>query len=133
MQSITVPSVLSPKPHILATAAICMHSLADPRLIFLAKSTGSRSSNSWLGKAQPYLSSQVTIPTPTPSTESSRIIALVIPKANTSFGCLSFQFSNANDWNELQKSPKLISLSNFIHQLSEQLTDHCTCLQPICK
>jgi hypothetical protein len=43
---------------------------------------------------------------------------------------LSFQFSAANDWNELQKSLKLdthISLTNFKHQLSEQFTDHCTC------
>jgi hypothetical protein len=51
---------------------------------------------------------------------SSRYISLVIPKANTYFGRLSFQFSAANDWNELQKSLKLetyISLSNFKHQL----------------
>jgi hypothetical protein len=67
---------------------------------------------------------------------SSRYISLVIPKSNSSFGCLSFQFSAANDWNELQKSQKLetyISLTNFKHQLSEQLTDHWTCTQPICK
>ena len=39
-----------------------------------------------------------------------------------SFGRLSFQFSAAVDWNELQKSLKLesyISLTNFKHQLSE--------------
>jgi hypothetical protein len=35
---------------------------------------------------------------------SSSYTSLVIPKANTSFGCLSFQFSPANDWNYLQKS-----------------------------
>ncbi|CDQ98317.1 unnamed protein product, partial [Oncorhynchus mykiss] len=56
---------------------------------------------SMLGKAPPYLSSLVTITTPTHSTRSSRYISLVIPKANTSFGRLSFQFSAANDWNEL--------------------------------
>ena len=91
---------------------------------------------SWLGKAPPYLSSLFTIATPTRSTRSSKYISLVIPKANTSFGHLSFQFSAANDWNELQKSLKLesfISLSNFKHKLSEQLTDHCSCTQPICK
>jgi hypothetical protein len=33
---------------------------------------------------------------------SSRYISLVTPKANSSFGHLSFQFSAANDWNELQ-------------------------------
>ena len=37
----------------------------------------------------------------------SRYISLVIPKANTPFGRLSFQFSAANDWNELQKLLKL--------------------------
>ena len=32
-------------------------------------------------------------------TLSSRYISLVTPKANSSFGRLSFQFSAANDWN----------------------------------
>jgi hypothetical protein len=53
-----------------------------------------------------------------------------MPKANSFFGRLSFQFSAANAWNELQKSLKLdsyISLTNFKHQLLEQLSDHCTC------
>jgi hypothetical protein len=66
----------------------------------------------------------------------SRYISLVISIANTFFGRLSFQFSAANDWNEFQKSLKLetfISLTNFKHQLSEQLTDLCSCTQPICK
>ena len=85
---------------------------------------------SMLGKAPPYLSSLVTMATPTRSTRSSRCISLIIPKANTSFGRLSFQFSAACDWNELQKSLKLetfISLTNFKHLLSEQLTDRCSC------
>jgi hypothetical protein len=91
---------------------------------------------SLLGKAPPYVSSLVTIATPTRSTPSRRYISLVIPKANTYFGRLSFQFSAANDWNKLQKSLKLesyISLSSFKHQLSAQLTDHCICTQPIWK
>uniref|UniRef100_A0A8K9VC74 Reverse transcriptase domain-containing protein n=1 Tax=Oncorhynchus mykiss TaxID=8022 RepID=A0A8K9VC74_ONCMY len=50
-----------------------------------------------LGKAPPYLSSLVTMATPTRSTRSSRCISLIIPKANTSFGRLSFQFSAACD------------------------------------
>ena len=61
---------------------------------------------------------------------SSRYIPLVIPKANTSFDHLSIQFSGASDWNELQKSLMLetyISLTNFKHQLSEQLTDRWSC------
>ena len=85
---------------------------------------------SLLGKAPPYLSSLVTIAAPTHSMRSSRYISLVTPKANSSFGHLSFQFPAANDWTELQKSLKLethISLTSFKHQLSEQLTDHCTC------
>ena len=111
-----------------------MLSLAGPHYISIAKPTGSRSSIS-LGNAPPYLSSLVTIATPTCSTRSSRYISLVIPKANTFFRGLSFYFSAANDQNELQKSLKLetyISLCNFKH-LSEQLTDRCSCTQPICK
>uniref|UniRef100_A0A8K9XEK3 Reverse transcriptase domain-containing protein n=1 Tax=Oncorhynchus mykiss TaxID=8022 RepID=A0A8K9XEK3_ONCMY len=85
---------------------------------------------SLLGKAPPYLSSLVTIAAPTRSMRSSRYISLITPKANSFFGRLSFQFSAANDWNKLQKSLKLethIFLTNFKHQLSEQLTDHYTC------
>jgi ABC-type Fe3+-siderophore transport system permease subunit len=103
-------------PYTLPTTATCMFSLASLCFIFVAKSTGSRSSMSLLGKALPYFSSLVTIATPTRSTHSSRYISLVIPKANSSFGPLSFQFSAANDWKELQKSLKLetyISLNNF--------------------
>uniref|UniRef100_A0A673YYA6 Reverse transcriptase domain-containing protein n=1 Tax=Salmo trutta TaxID=8032 RepID=A0A673YYA6_SALTR len=88
---------------------------------------------SLVGKALPYLSSLVTIATPTRSTRSSRYISLVIP---CSFGRLSFQSSAANDWNELQKSLKLetySSLTNFKRQLSEQFTDRCSYTQPICK
>jgi hypothetical protein len=59
-------------------------------------------SKSLLGKAPSYLSSLVTIATPTSSTRSSSYISLVIPKANTYFGRLSFQYSAANDWNKLQ-------------------------------
>ena len=69
---------------------------------------------SLLGKAPPCLSSLVTIAAPTRSTR--RYISLVTPKAYSSFGRLSFQFSAANDWNELQKSLKLenhISLTNL--------------------
>ena len=115
MQSITVQSVLSPKPHILPTIATCTLSLAGPRFILVAKPTGSMSST------RPcYLSSLVTIASPTCSTRSSRYISLVTPKANFSFGRLSFQFFGANDWNELQKSLKLetlTSLTSFKHQL----------------
>ena len=58
------------------------------------------------------------------------------PQSQHLFGSLSFQFSAANDWNELQKSLKLetyISRTNFKHQQSEQLTDRCSYSQPICK
>uniref|UniRef100_A0A8K9XKY4 Reverse transcriptase domain-containing protein n=1 Tax=Oncorhynchus mykiss TaxID=8022 RepID=A0A8K9XKY4_ONCMY len=95
-----------------------------------------RRQNHWLiyktmlGKVPPYLNSLVTIAAATCSTRSSRYISLVTPKTNSSFGRLSFQFSAAFDWNELQQSLKLetlISLTSFKHQLSEQLTDFCTC------
>jgi hypothetical protein len=83
-----------------------------------------------LGKAPPYNSSLVMITTPTHSMRYSMYMSLVIPKVNTYFGHLSFQFPAANYWKKLQKSLKLeiyISLTNFKHQLSEQLTDHCSC------
>ena len=57
-------------------------------------------------------------------------ISLVTPKTKSFFGRISFQFSAANDWKELQKSlnlETLISLTSFKHQLSEQLTDYSTC------
>ena len=129
MQSITVPSVLSPKSHILPTTATCTLSIGWPSL-------HTRRQTHWLQViyksllAPPYVSSLVTIAAPSRSTRCSRYISLVTPKANSSFGRLSFQFSAANDWNELQKSLKLetlTSLTSFKHQLSEQLTDHCTC------
>ncbi|CDQ72748.1 unnamed protein product [Oncorhynchus mykiss] len=62
---------------------------------------------SLLGKAPLYLNSLVTIATSNRSTHSSRYISLVTPKANTSFGRHSSQFSAVNDWNELQKSLNL--------------------------
>jgi hypothetical protein len=43
----------------------------------------------------------------------SRYISLVTPKANSSFGRLSLQFSAANDWNKLQKSLKLETLTSL--------------------
>ena len=86
-------------PHILPTTAACMLSLAGPHYISVTKPTDSRSSMSLLGKAPPYLSSLVTITAPTRSTCSSRYDSLVIPKANTYFGRLSFQFSAINDRN----------------------------------
>jgi hypothetical protein len=73
---------------------------------------------SMLGKPQPYLSSLVTITTPTHSTRSSRYISLIIPKANTLFGPLSFQFSAACDvpagishWSSPKPTPHLAALT----------------------
>ena len=77
-----------------------------------------------LGKVPPYLSSLVTIASPTCSTRSSRYMSLVTPKTNSFFGRLSFQFSAANDWNELQKSLKLetlISPASFKDRKSTRL------------
>ena len=53
---VTVPCVLSPMPHILPTT--CMLSLAGPRFIFVAKTTGSRSSTSLYYVKPPLLSAQ---------------------------------------------------------------------------
>jgi len=86
---------------------------------------------SLLGIFPPYLSSLVTIAASTRSMRSNRYILLAVPKAYTSLGRHSFQFSAAYDWNELQKSLKLevpVSLTNFKHQLSKLFVDHCTCL-----
>ena len=70
---------------------------------------------SLLGKAPPYLSTLVTIAAPTRWTRSSKYISLVTLKANSSFGRLSFQYSAANDWNDLQKSLKLETLTSLPH------------------
>lgn len=85
---------------------------------------------SLLGLSPPYLNSLVTVATSIRNTRASRYISLVIPKVKSSFGRLSFQFSAANDWNELQKSLKIevpISLGNFKHQISQLFTDSCSC------
>ena len=63
---------------------------------------------SLLGKTPPYLSSLVTIAAPTCSTRSSRYISLVTPKANSSFGRLSFQFS---DWSQKGSSKWIMTPS----------------------
>uniref|UniRef100_A0A4W5QI33 Lipoxygenase domain-containing protein n=1 Tax=Hucho hucho TaxID=62062 RepID=A0A4W5QI33_9TELE len=136
MQSITVPSVFVTKaPY--TTHHCDLYALVGWSSLHIRRQTHWLQIiyKSLLGKGQPYLSSLVTIATPTRSTGSSRYISLVILKANTSFGRLSFQFSAANDWNELQKSLKLetyFSLTNFKHQLSEQLTDSFKPNLPFC-
>jgi hypothetical protein len=104
MQSITVPSILSPKPH--HTTHHCdLYALIGWPLLHICRQTHWLQViyKSSLGIAPPYLSSLVTITTPIRSMRSSRYISMVIPKANTYIGRLSFQFSAANDWNELQK------------------------------
>ena len=55
---------------------------------------------SLLGKARPYLSSLVTIATPT---RIQQVYLMCLPQSQHLFGCLSFQLSAANDWNKLQK------------------------------
>ena len=65
---------------------------------------------SLLGKAPPYLSSLVTIATPTRGTRSSRYISLVIPKANTTFGRLSFQFSAGRPMGSAHNLPSVVQV-----------------------
>jgi hypothetical protein len=104
MQSITVPSVLSPTTHHCNQYAV----IGWSSLQICRQTHGLQVIyKSLLGKAPPYLSSLVTIATPTRSMHSSKYISLVIPKVNTSFGRLSFQVSATNDWNELQKKKSL--------------------------
>jgi hypothetical protein len=70
---------------------------------------------SLLGKALPYLSSLVTITTPTCSTHSSGYISLVVPKANTSLAAfpssslLPLTGTNVkNHWNWRLITPSII-------------------------
>ena len=123
MQSPTMPSVLSPKPHILPTTATCMLSLAGPRQTHWHQVIY----KSLLDKAPPYLHTLVTIAVPPHSTRSSRYISLVTPKANSLFGRLSFQFSAANDWIELQTF-LLLTLCLIIPYITLCCCLYCTAL-----
>ena len=88
MQSITVPSVLSPKPH--NTTHHC-----DQYALVGWPSLHTRRQTHWLhviyktlqGKVPTYLTSLVTIASPTCSTRSTR--SLVTSKTNSFFGWLS--------------------------------------------
>jgi hypothetical protein len=63
-------------------------------------------------------------------------ISLVIPKANSSFGRLSFQFSTANDWNELKKITEAGDLSPSLTlsiSCQSSLPITATGTQPICQ
>ena len=114
MQSIAVPCVLSPKPHILPTTVTSMLSLAGPCYIFVAKPTGSRSSKYLQGKALPYFSSLVTIATPTRSMRSSRYISghpqsqhLIWPPFLPVLCCQWLERIEKNHWSWRLISPSL--------------------------
>ena len=98
MQSITVPSILSPKPQYYPP----LQSVCSRWLALASYSSPNPLAPGQLQVSARFLSSLVTIAAPTRNTSSSRNISLVTPKANSSFGRISFQFSAANDWNELQ-------------------------------
>ena len=75
-----------------------------------------------LGKAPPYLSSLVTMATPTRSTRSSRCISLIIPKANTSYGRLLFQYLAAENWKERWPNEELaLGVTSEIYLLERVL------------
>ena len=125
MQSITVPSVLSPKPHTIPTNTTCTLSLVGPRFILDANHTGYKS---LLGKAPPYLSSLVTIAAPTRSTRSSRYISLVTPKRIPtlvifpSSSLLPMTGMNCKDlWSWRLISPSLALSTSY--QSSSQITE----------
>ena len=111
MQAITVPSVLSPKPHIPPTTATCMLQSAGPRYIFVARPTGPRSSISLC-----YLKLRL-ISAHDNNNHSQHALQQVYltghPQSQHLFGRLSFQLSAASDWNKLQKSLNLETYSIF--------------------
>ena len=84
-----------------------------------------------IGKTPPYLSSLLNIATKSLNLRSSKYINLDLPSVRIDFGCHSFQYSAAFDWNELQKTLKLdslISLPCLKKQLHEIVTDDvCSC------
>ena len=86
---------------------------------------------SMIGKTPGYLSSLLNIATKALNLRSSKYISLDPPSARIGFGRLSFQYSAASDWNELQKTLKLdsfISLPCLKKWLHETVTDDaCSC------
>ena len=86
---------------------------------------------SMIGKTPPYLSSLLNIATKARISRSSKFISLELPPARIAFGRLSFQYSAASDWNELQKTLKLeslISLPCLNKRLHDIITDDdCSC------
>ena len=84
-----------------------------------------------IGKTPGYLSSLTNIATKALNLRSSKYISLDLPSARIGFGRLSFQYSAASDWNELQKKLKLESLISFPclkKQLHKIVTDDvCSC------
>jgi hypothetical protein len=87
-------------------------------LIDLAKAFDCQSPHSYQQTQQPCFLKQL------PRLAPEGVLHWSPPKPTPPFTDLSFQVSAAKDWNELQKSLHLET--NFKHQLSEQLTDHCT-------
>lgn len=60
-----------------------------------------------LGKIPPYLSSLLHVAHNKYCTRSSEYIKFTIPFHSAAFGCNSFHFAAANDWNTLQSSLRL--------------------------
>ena len=89
-----------------------------------------------LGMTPHYLSSLLHIATNTYSTRSSRYIQLSIPSSvayRSVFGRTSFRFAAAYDWNTLQSTLKLTtltSLSIFKQKLQQIFVDRCACFPP---
>ena len=68
-----------------------------------------------LGLTPPYLRYLLKSSSSTYNTHSASHILLKVPKAHTSLGRSSFQFSAASDWNELQKNSNWTFLSPTLH------------------
>ena len=83
-----------------------------------------------LGITPRYLSSLLQFSQPVRNLRSTAFINLSIPKARTLFGRSAFRFAAAYDWNKLQHTLKLstlTSLSVFKHNLLHITLDSCTC------
>ena len=88
---------------------------------------------SLLGKALPYLSSLVTIATPTRSIRSSRYFSLVIPKAKTLLAAAVHSPSVNSPSNQLPTSSTYLFLffCSFAHQFFYLHIHICTYITPV--
>jgi hypothetical protein len=71
------------------------------------------------GLTPPYLRYLLQHSSSTYNTHSASNILLKVPKAHTSLGCPCFQFTVTSNWNKLQKTLKLNSLTPALHSKTQ--------------